>query len=136
MAALYAEGGNYRIELDDKTAHCRVWTRPDVDSQTGAGYAREKIGHFQALARGLADCMILDLIDAPPVAGPKTQEAIGEMLDAWEFARRPIALVAGDNKVQVLQLKRLAAQHAPRFCGVFVELEAAREWLRQLGRGK
>jgi len=135
MAELYAEGGNYRIELEHRAAYCRVWTRRDVDSETGAGYARDKIQHFEALARGPADSMILDLIDAPPVAGPKTQGAIGEMLGAWESARRPIALVAGNDKVQALQLKRLAAQHAPRFCCVFVGLEAARDWMRQLGHG-
>jgi hypothetical protein len=131
MVVLYAEGGNYRIELDQLTAYCRVWSRPDVDSQTGASYARDKIAHFQALARGQAECMILDLVDAPPVTGPRTQEALGEMLLCWEAAQRPIALVAGDNKVQLLQLKRLAASHAPRSARVFSDLNLARDWVRE-----
>ncbi len=135
MVVVYAEGGNYRIELDQSTAYCRVWSRPDVDSQTGAGFALEKIAHFQALARGQAECMILDLMDAPPVAGPKTQEALGEMLAAWEVTRRPIALVVGDNKVQLLQLKRLVVSHAPQCGRVFSSLALARDWLRARREG-
>lgn len=131
MVVLYAEGGNYRIELEQSSAYCRVFSRPDVDSATGASFAREKIAHFQALARGSADCMLLDLVDAPPVTGPKTQEALGEMLACWEVAQRPIALLSGDNKVQLLQLKRLVATYAPRYGRIFSGVDAAREWLRE-----
>ncbi|HEY6557469.1 MAG TPA: hypothetical protein VI072_09350 [Polyangiaceae bacterium] len=135
MVVVYAEGGNYRIELDQSTAYCRVWSRPDVDSQAGASFALEKIAHFQALARGQAERMILDLMDAPPVAGPKTQEALGAMLASWEAARRPIALVVGDNKVQLLQLKRLTVSHAPHYGRVFSDLDLARDWLSTLQQG-
>jgi hypothetical protein len=129
MPQIYAEGGNFRIELEDACAYCRVWTRPDVDSTVGAGYAREKVTHFDALARGPANRMIFDLSAAPPVAGPKTQESLGGMLAIWERVRRPIAVVAGENQVQLLQLRRLVAEYAPSCGAVFSDVSAARTWV-------
>ncbi len=130
MPRVYAEGGNYRIELDVGFAYCRVWARPDVDSIAGSRFAREKIGHFEALSRGVADGMILDLILAPPVTGPSTQESLGQMLAAWEHAGRPIAVVTGGTQIQLLQLRRLVATHAPRCGSVFSEPVGARDWVR------
>jgi hypothetical protein len=57
------------------------------------------------------------------------------MLDCWEAARRPIAILTGENKVQLLQLKRLVASHAPRHGAVFGDLELARSWIL-VQRGK
>jgi hypothetical protein len=130
MPTIYAEGGNYSIELDVGVAYCRVWARPDVDSAAGSRFAREKIAHFETLARGEAKAMILDLASAPPVTGPATQESLGHMLAAWERARRPIAIVASGNQVQLLQLRRLVASHAPHSGAVFNESAAARGWVR------
>jgi hypothetical protein len=130
MPPIYAEGGNYRIELEAGVAYCRVWARPDVDSATGSRFAHEKIAHFQELSRGAANALILDLTLAPPVTGPSTQEALGQMLSAWERARRPIAVVSGANQIQLLQLRRLVATHAPHCGAVFSESTAAREWIR------
>jgi hypothetical protein len=130
MLEIYADGGNYCIELEDAFAYCRVWARPDLDSAAGARFASEKVRHFEALSRGAANGMVFDLIAAPPVAGPSTQESLGQMLAAWELAKRPIALVAGSNQIQLLQLRRLVASHAPRCGVVFTEVPAARAWVR------
>jgi hypothetical protein len=130
MPSIYAEGGNYRIDLDAAIAYCQVWARPDVDSSVGAGFARETAQHFEALSLGLARGIIFDLTLAPPVTGPVTQESIGRMLEAWERAGRPMAVVVGGNQVQVLQLRRLVAAHAPRCGSVFTALTSARAWVR------
>jgi hypothetical protein len=130
MPKIFAEGGNFSIELDAGLAYCRVWARPDVDSATGARFAREKIAHFEALARGDARAIILDLTSAPPVTGPVTQESLGHMLAAWERAGRPIAVVVSDNPTQLLQLRRLVTTHAAHSGAVFSELSAARTWVR------
>jgi hypothetical protein len=130
MPELYAEGGNYFIELVDRFACCRVWTRPDLDSAAGARFAAEKVRHFQALSLGAANGMILDLSGAPPVAGPSTQASLGEMLAAWERVNRPVAVVAGGNQIQLLQLRRLVTSHAPRCGTVFTDLSAARAWVQ------
>jgi hypothetical protein len=130
MPKIYAEGGNYSIELYAGVAYCRVWARPDVDSAAGARFAREKIAHFEALARADAKAMILDLTAAPPVTGPATQESLGHMLAAWERAKRPIAIVASGNQIQLLQLRRLVASHAAHSGSVFNDSQAARAWIR------
>lgn len=130
MPVTYAEGGNYRIELRGGVAFCSVWRRPDVDSATGAEFARQKIAHFQKLARGEAAGMIFDLREAPPVTGPKTQEAIGQMLQAFEVAGLPMAVVVGDHSVQRLQLTRLVSEVAPARGGVFRTSEEAEAFVR------
>ena len=134
MSVTYAEGGNYRIELRGKVAFCAVWRRPDVDSATGAQFAREKIAHFEKLARGEAIGMVFDLRDAPPVTGPKTQEAIGQMLLAFEAVGLPMAVVVGDHSVQRLQLTRLVSEIAPARGGVFRTSEEAEAFVRGGGR--
>lgn len=128
MTTLVAEGGNYRIELDFDVATCRVWRRPDVDAETGAAYAKQKIAHFDALARGAARAMIFDLREAPPVTGPKTQEALGLMIAAFERARRRVAIVAGASATQRMQLQRIVDGSAPRSGRVFASLEDAQAW--------
>ncbi|HEY8429058.1 MAG TPA: hypothetical protein VIL20_11815 [Sandaracinaceae bacterium] len=129
MATLYAEGGNYRIELDaSRIASCRVWRRPDVDSETGAAWAREKVAYFDALASGDARAMIFDLRDAPPVTGPKTQEALGKMVSAFERHGRRIAIVTGPSPVQRLQLQRIVDEAAPTVGRVVTSLDEARAW--------
>jgi hypothetical protein len=130
MAQIYAEGGNYCIELDDAFAYCRVWARPDLDSAAGARFAAEKVVHFETLAQRGTTGMIFDLSAAPPVTGPATQASIGHMLAAWERFKRPVALVAGSNHVQLLQLRRLIASHAPQCGAVFTELPSARAWVQ------
>lgn len=126
MGSVYAEGGNYRIELDAGVATCTVWRRPDVDGETGAAWAREKIDHFAALARGPARGLVFDLRMAPPVTGPKTQEALGQMLEHFERAGRPVAVLVGDHAVQKLQLQRVVASVCPKTGAVHTDEAAAR----------
>jgi len=133
MTEIYADGGNYCIELEHAVAYCRVWSRPDLDSAAGARFALEKVSHFEALSRGAARGMILDLSAAPPVAGPSTQASLGQMLSTWERAKRPIAVVGGNNQIQVLQLRRLVASHAAGYGSLFTELPAARTWILGFG---
>jgi hypothetical protein len=129
MITRYAEGLNYHIDLDGSRAICKVWSRPDLDSARGAALAVEKIAHFQRLARGDADSMLFDLSQAPPVTGPKTQKALSDMLDSWQNAKKPIALVAGPQSIQQLQLRRLLATAAPDTGALFTSLDQAHSWL-------
>ena len=130
MTAPYAAGGNYRIEIERGVATCRVWRRPDVDAATGALYAQEKIAHFEALARGPVRGMIFDLREAPPVTGPRTRAAIGEMIGAFERAGRRIALVAGEHPTQRLQLRSVVDELAPMHGRVFHDVASATAWAR------
>jgi hypothetical protein len=129
LTTRFAEGANYSIDLVGLTAVCRVWSRPDLDSAAGAQLAAEKVSSFQALARGKNLGMIFDLSLAPAVTGPKTQQALGEMLKAWEDANKPIALVAGSNPVQQLQLRRLISTFATSRGALFASVDEASTWL-------
>ena len=125
----FAEGQNYSIDLEGTRARCRVWSRPDLDSAQGAALAVEKIALFQRLAQGDAREMLFDLTLAPAVTGPKTQEALGQMLVSWEQAGKPIALLSGPLSIQQLQLRRLIATFAPQQGALFTSLDEARAWL-------
>jgi hypothetical protein len=125
----FAEGQNYSIDLEGPRARCRVWSRPDLDSAQGAALAVEKIALFQRLAQGDAEDMLFDLTHAPAVTGPKTQEALGQMLLAWEQAGKPIAVLSGPLSIQQLQLRRLVATFAPQHGALFTALDEARAWL-------
>lgn len=127
--ARYAEGANYSIELEGALAVCRVRTRRDLTSEEGARLASDKVTLFRKLAAGDCQAMLFDLSAAPAVIGPKTQEALGKMLGAWQLAGKPLALVAGPNAMQQLQLRRLATG-AGDGAAVFETEPAARDWLR------
>jgi hypothetical protein len=130
-------GDNYCVELDGNFATCRVWSRPDLDFQTGARLAAQKVAICRALAARLeARGMLFDLRDAPKVTGPKTQESLSLILEAWEAAARPIAIVVTPASMQKLQLTRLAGAAAPRHAEVFVDVDEARAWIEQRIRAR
>jgi hypothetical protein len=133
MIQRFAEGQNYSIDLDGSRATCRVWSRPDLDSARGAALAVEKIALFQRLAQasgqGSAREMLFDLTQAPAVTGPKTQEALGQMMGAWEEAGKRIAVVSGPLSMQQLQLRRLVTTFAPQHGALFTSLDEAKVWL-------
>jgi hypothetical protein len=127
--SIHARGDNYCIELDGAVARCRVWSRPDLDFETGARLATEKVNIVRALAVGVASGMFFDLRDAPKVTGPKTQHALAQILRCWEVAAKPIAVLVSPASMQKLQLTRIAGDVAPVHAAIFVELEAAEAWL-------
>jgi len=128
---LVDEGDNYRVELDGGVALCRVWTRPDLDFETGARLAAQKVEICRRLAAGEARALLFDLRDAPKVTGPKTQKALELILGAWESAARPIAIIVSPASMQKLQLSRIAKDAAPNQCEVFLDLDQARAWVDQ-----
>jgi hypothetical protein len=76
--------------------------------------------------RGGADAAvsggIFDLRDAPPVFGPRTEQAFRTMLE--RLGGKRIALVSGESAMQRLQLQRIA--HGHRHAAVVDSLESAR----------
>jgi hypothetical protein len=134
MTAVYAQGGNYTIELDGELVRCRVWRRPELSSQECARFAEEKVAHFDQLARRALAGMLLDLTDAPPIVGPQTQAALFAMFVAWENAACPLAVVAGESALQRMQVARVLQQAAPRWGACFVEASSALAWLHDAAR--
>jgi len=124
----YAKGGNYQIDIIEHVAHVRVWRRPDVDSEQGARFAQEIIASFERLAKSsIARGLVLDMREAPLVAGPKTQTSIAAMISPWEAANKPFSVVAS-SALQVLQLRRLCILHGPRKARVFTDAVQAQQW--------
>jgi len=131
---VYAEGPNYRFEVDGAIATCRVWRRPDLDSDAGARCAREMTAHFRTLslaAPTVARAIIMDVREAPAVAGPQTLDALGELMKSWEAVKRPVAVVVGPAPIQALQYRRLVAQHAAHYGGLFSDPDSATRWIEQ-----
>lgn len=122
----YAEGDNFRYELDERgILRGRVWRRPDLDSERGAELAEEMARAWIAAGTDSRTAgLIFDLRDAPPVFGPRTERAFSTMLDARNNPKW-VVLVAGEIAVQSLQLQRIASGH-PR-ATVTKSLEHAEE---------
>jgi hypothetical protein len=129
MTKRFAEGLNYSIDIDGSKAICRVWSRPDLDSTVGAELATQKISLFRQLASGDPLGLLFDLSLAPVVTGPKTQQALSQMMLAWQEAAKPVAVVAGGNSIQQLQLRRLISTFAPDQGALFGSAEEAAAWL-------
>lgn len=129
MSEVVAQGENYVIERRRNRILCEVWSRPDLTSAVGAELARQKVSWFERLARGDDVGMIFDLARAPPVTGPRTQEALGRMLGAWETACKPLVVVVGSSEMQRLQLSRVQKASAPKYGRVVLDRSSAVVWL-------
>ncbi|MEO8180599.1 MAG: hypothetical protein ABI895_17325 [Deltaproteobacteria bacterium] len=129
--AILEEGANYRVELNGNVAVCSVWSRPDLDCETGAQLAAQKVVICRSLAAGQALGLIFDLREAPKVTGPKTQKSLELIMGAWQAAARPIAIIVSPASMQKLQLTRIARDAAPQHAEVFTEFELGRQWLER-----
>lgn len=109
----FSETENYSIDIDGTRAVAKVWRRPDLDSATGARLAGE-LGVDISRIVGRIRTLVLDVSAAPPVAGPKTTEALGGLLATCEKAGVDIDVLVTDDAVQSLQIKRLISQYAPK----------------------
>ncbi len=135
---VFAEGGNYRIEIVGQVARFILWRRPDLDSKEGARLAAEAVRHFERLAQmneREVRAMLQDIREGPVVAGPITQKHVANMLTAWARCGRPLAIIVGSSPIQLLQYRRMVADHASRCGRLFTEPTEAERWIsEQLGR--
>jgi hypothetical protein len=129
MAETSISGDMFSFTINAPRAEIRVWRRPDLDSQAGARNAARIADEARRLpARGVR-AVLLDLADAPPVAGPKTLASVGEMIAQWAAARMSIIIVMSHDAIMVLQYKRVVAENAPRSARVTTSLTEAKLWL-------
>jgi len=112
MSAPYAAGDNFRIVVDGGRATVTIWRRPDLDSATGARNANEMAAHVRTLTPEIS-ALMLDLREAPLVAGPKTVDTLSELLRGCEKAGVPVAVVLSGDAMQLLQFRRLVTTYAP-----------------------
>jgi len=127
---MFAEGPNYRIHLERAIARAVVWRRPDVDAQMGATFA---MALFDDCARIAADPRVvggvLDLREAPPVAGPSTRETLGRILELWSSRQRRCAFIAADHATHRLQLAAIVNDFAQDHGMVCNDEEQAETWI-------
>lgn len=131
MPERYAAGGNFTIDITDGIVDVVVWRRPDLDVAQGAELARQKVEHLGTLAarRDIVG-VLMNLTAAPPVVGPKTQEALAAMLRGFVARDKRIAMVVGDSPTQRLQVERLLRSVLKRDGCVVPDAAAAWLFLR------
>jgi hypothetical protein len=120
----------FSITVDGARAVIRIWRRTDLDHATGAANAVEMAAEGAKLpGRGVRE-IVLDLREAPGIAGPKTSAAIAAMLARWGTARIRIAVLITDDPLKTLQFRRLVTDNAPKNACVTSDLVAAEKWFR------
>lgn len=118
----WASGANYRIDLVRTIAWVKVWKRPDLTREQGAMLAQEKVTRLRQLATGprsMAKALLLDLREAPTSWGPTTQAALGDIVVAWEAARRRIAVLLAPDHVQGVLMRSLIKEISPQNLRMF-----------------
>jgi hypothetical protein len=129
---IIAQGENYEISSDaHQVVQCRVWRRKDLDSDAGARCAEEMLAHLERLAESPGTRgFVYDLREAPGVAGPRTQAAIGRTLTVWAQAGRRTAIVVGEVSLRRLQMQRIVSEQVCDEDGaVFDEPDEAVAWI-------
>ena len=131
----FATGGNFEITLTQGIAVCRIWMRPDVTREVGAGFAQQKVALLGDLARRprlVAKGLLLDMRQAPPKWGPITQTALDQIFVAWEQAGRHIGVLACSDPIQTMILRQAFKNTAPTCGRIFAadEQAAAESWCR------
>jgi hypothetical protein len=123
-------GRNYTVEVgDDGIAIARVRRRPDLDTTAGAEDAQQMVDAILMLAASGVDALVLDLAEAPPIAGPRTQASLESLLRGWVDGGGRAVVVVGASAVQRLQIERLIIDIAAASVRVMVSVDAATAWL-------
>jgi hypothetical protein len=124
-------GPIYEIRLEPPVAHCRVWTRTDIDATTGAVCAKEmRDAISEHVVRGFGfRGVIFDVREGPPAFGPKTQVALTELIRECAAGGRGIAFLVGDSAIQRMQFTRLQKESGSPLCCVFLDENTARAFV-------
>jgi hypothetical protein len=130
MSALTITGEMFTFSIDGPRAQIRIFRRPDLDSETGAkNAARISEEALKLPGRGVR-AVLLDVRDAPVVAGPKSIASIAAMMAGFAAAHMKVAiLVQADDALKVLQYTRVMTEHAPRDARVIKDVAEATKWL-------
>jgi hypothetical protein len=131
---LDSEGGNYRIEIDEPVVILTLWSRPEVDPAEAARWGMEAILRTVSLTAVPGRGVVIDVRQAPAVAGPETARRLEQALTATERRGVRMAALVSDHAMQHLQWTRLMRGHARRH-GRVCELEQeALAWAAGKGR--
>ena len=129
MAAPTIKGEMFSITIDGPRAEIRIWRRPDLDSATGALNAERISTEAGKLAARGVRAVLLDVREAPAVAGPKTVVSLSTMMKDWAKAHLRVAILVNDDPIKVLQYTRVMTENAPRGSRVITDALEAKGWL-------
>ena len=120
----------FSIKVDGPRAEIRIWRRPDLDTETGAKNAAAIAEEGMKLpARGVR-FVLLDMTDAPAVAGPKSIASLGSMMSTWATAKMKIVIVVtSDDPIKMLQFRRVVTERAPADARIVTDVAEAAKWL-------
>ena len=130
----FANGKNYRFDIVGGLAVGRVWMRPDLDREAGARCAEECIEVFERLGKMsklVVGGLLFDLRDAPRSWGPLTQTALERCFAIWEAIGRPLGVAASNDPLQLLHVRLLVKERAPKQGRAFTDIEQARAWAKR-----
>jgi len=129
MSATTVTGEMFSITVDGPRAEIRIWRRTDIDSDTGAKNAARIAEEALKMPGKGVRRVLLDVREAPPVAGPKSIASIGSMMAVWAKAGTRIAILVSEDPIKLLQFRRVVTENAPRDARVMTDANEAAKWL-------
>jgi hypothetical protein len=134
MPTTTISGDMFSITVDGTRAEVRIWRRPDLDSEKGAQNAARIAEEALKLHAHGVRTVLLDVREAPAVAGPKSLASLSTMMAAWATARIRICILVGtDDALKMLQFTRVVTEVAPRDARVVKDEAEAQKWLASGG---
>jgi hypothetical protein len=106
-----------------------VRRRPDLDTNAGAEDAQEMVDAILVLAASGVDALVLDIMDAPPIAGPRTMLSLEALLRGWADGGGRVVVTIGTSAVQRLQMECLVTLVGSTAVRVMGSVDAAVSWL-------
>lgn len=126
-----AEGDNFVISARHGLAICQVWSRPDLSTDRGAENAHQMVTFLleEVLrAGGAYRGVIFDIRRGPSTFGPKTREALEQLLTRGIERRVRVAMLTSESATQRLQARGLC-QRTPSMTQVFQDEPSALQWI-------
>lgn len=130
MTAATITGDMFSFTVDGPRCEIKIWRRPDLDSETGARNAARISEEAGKLAGRGVRAVLLDVREAPSVAGPKSVASLGAMMAGWSAANMRVAiLLSSEDPIKKLQFNRVVTENAPRGARVLTDATEAAQWL-------
>jgi hypothetical protein len=128
--SVVTEGEAHRATLEAGLVRCVIRRARSASSDAIADEMERLADRLKTLGPS-ATALILDVREAPGVAGPRSQAALTAIFIAYSRMKKRIAVVVGDDALKQLQLRRLLAESASRHSATFNDVTAAERWLAE-----
>jgi hypothetical protein len=126
--SVVTEGDAHRATLEGGLVRCVIRRARSASSDAIADEIERLAERLKPLAPTAAG-IVLDVREAPGVAGPRSQAAVAAIFGAYARMRKRIAVVVGDDALKQLQMRRLLAESAPSHGVMFSDAADADRWI-------